>query len=551
MTTVDSPRAVYTRLVEDLIRMDTTVMFGLAGEDTVAFITSAAQAGITYCGARHENIAVGMADGFSWRSGRVGVCTVTRGPGLLNAATAIRTAARARRRVLVITGDMATAGDWDWDFKSIEHDPLVAALGARHFRARTADDCASSLRDAMAAAVSGDTVVLSIPVDVMHSRSAEPATQVPAAAASAPPIRPAPRPGDLRRAAELLLASDRPLILAGRGAKGPEIRDALQELARRSGALLGTSLLARDQFLTSPYDIGVVGGFSGDPAVPVLATINCVVAFGASLNTWTTGGGTLFQDVPVIQVDTDPTQLGACLPVSLGVCGDALETARELIRMVPEPDPGHRYPLHEPELLQTLREPLWSGPDETSSEGLDPRAVTTALDAILPNDRAVILDSGRHLTSAGRFMRFLGPDAFRHTADGGAIGMGLGIALGATAARPETPTVLFIGDGGLSMTLGDLETAVRNQLGLIVVVMNDHAYGSEVAHLNARGLPWDYAQLPEIDFAQCARSLGVEAATIRTLGDLRAHARNLEGRTSPLLLDCKIRQDLFVQRVTW
>src|ERR1700749_3713793 len=99
-------------IADELVALGTDVVFGLVGEDTVAFVTAAGQAGIRYCGARHENIAVNMADGYSWRSGELGVCTVPRGPGLLNGAMAIRTAARAGRSVLVITGDMATDGDW-------------------------------------------------------------------------------------------------------------------------------------------------------------------------------------------------------------------------------------------------------------------------------------------------------------------------------------------------------------------------------------------------------------------------------------------------------
>jgi acetolactate synthase I/II/III large subunit len=545
---------VSTDLVAELVRTRTEVMFGLVGEDTVGLVTEAAGAGISYCGARHENVAVGMADGFSWRSGEVGVCTVTRGPGLLNAATAIRTAARAGRRVLVITGDMPADGDWRWDFKSIEHAPLVAALGAQHLRATTPADSVFALREALSNVQQGHTTVLSVPVDVLDSASiGRPARTAPKPAG--PPARPLetrePNPDKIARAGEVLQASDRPLILAGRGAMAPDARSTFEALARRTGALLGTSLLARDLFRGCQYDIGVVGGFSGEPAVPILAEVDCVIAFGASLNSWTTGGGTLFNDIPVIQVDIDPAQIGANLPVAVEICGDALLTARRLLDAIPAADTGGPAPLHRCEVLAALRQPLWAGPDESTAEGLDPRAVTTTLDALLPEARTVVLDSGRHLTSAGRFMRFLSPDAFRHTADGGAIGMGLGIALGAAAARPDTPTVLFIGDGGLSMTLGDLETSVRNHLALTIVVMNDHAYGSELIHLRAKGLSCEHAQLPEIDFAECARSLGIEAATVRTLDDLRTYATGLEGRTTPLLLDCKIRQDLFIQRVTW
>jgi acetolactate synthase-1/2/3 large subunit len=551
MATAPTPACTITgALADELIALETDVMFGLVGEDTLGFVTAASQAGVAYHGARHENIAVGMADGYSWRGGGLGVCTVTRGPGLLNAAMAIRTAARAGRRVLVITGDMATDGDWDWDFKSIDHAPLVAALGAAYFHAPTPDDVVPVFRRAAEAARRGRTVVFAVPVDVLHA---------PAAAAAVgrepglPEVRqtaPEPTAEAIAHAVELLGASEKPLILAGRGAQAPEVRPVLEQLALRTGALLGTTLLARELFRGSPYDVGIVGGFSSDPAVPLLAEVDCAVVFGASLNRWTTAGRTLFKDVPVIQVDSDPAALGANMSIEVEICADAGVAAARLLDALSASGVSSK-PFHRPETLERLRRPLWAGPDESTEDELDPRAITTTLDQLLPEERTIVLDSGRHLTSAGRFMRFLGPDSFRHTADGGAIGMGLGIALGAKAASPETPAVLFIGDGGMSMTLGDLETAVRNDLPLTIVVMNDRAYGSELVHAVADGLPWDHATLPEIDFAAAAAALGLEAARVRTLEELRTHARNLEGRTTSLLLDCRIRQDLFVRRVSW
>ncbi len=133
------------------------------------------------------------------------------------------------------------------------------------------------------------------------------------------------------------------------------------------------------------------------------------------------------------------------------------------------------------------------------------------LDRALPEDRVVVLDSGRFMTSPARFIRVPEPGCFRLTADAGSIAIGLGVALGAAIARPKAANVLFVGDGGLSMSMGDLETAARNAVRLIVVVMNDRAYGAEYVHLQADGLPPNYAALPEIDFAGVARALGIEA----------------------------------------
>jgi thiamine pyrophosphate-dependent acetolactate synthase large subunit-like protein len=174
------------------------------------------------------------------------------------------------------------------------------------------------------------------------------------------------------------------------------------------------------------------------------------------------------------------------------------------------------------------------------------------LNELLPAGRTVILDSGRFMTSPGRFVRVEGPTRFRLTADAGAIGLGLGVALGAAMARAPQTTVLFSGDGGLSMALADLETAVRHALPLVVVVMNDRAYGAERVHLQADGLPLDTADLPEMNFAAIAAALGIESASAWTVAALRALAGALDraGR-GPLVLDCRIRPDITAARLRW
>jgi acetolactate synthase I/II/III large subunit len=551
-TAAPSPRGTLeSALARELAAAGTSMMFGLVGEDTVAFVTEAANAGISYHGARHENVAVGMADGYAWRSGEIGVCTVTRGPGLMNAATAIRTAARAGRRVLIITGDVATDGDWQWDFKAVQHGPLIAALGAEYFTTSTSATALATFRAALWAARGGRTVVFSVPVDVLRGRITDVGSDPPAQVESPPSAPRAPSERAVMQAAQLLAAAERPLILAGRGARGDRLRAALEELAARTGALLGTTLLARELFRGSRYNLGVVGGFCGDPAISILAEVDCAIAFGASLNTWTTAGATLFKDVPVIQVDHDRDQLGANFPIRLAIHGDALLTADRLLELIGPPVGASTKPLHRPETLRELEQPLWSGQDQSTSDGLDPRMIASTIDNMLPERQAVVLDSGRHMTSPARFMHDLSPERFRLTASSGAIGMGLGVALGAAAARPEQPTLLFIGDGAMSMTLGDLETAVRHDLPIIIVVMNDSAYGSELVHLTQDDLPWEHALLPEVDFASVARSLGLAAAKITTSQELRAAIGDQRGRSAPLLLDCTIRLDIFVPRPRW
>jgi acetolactate synthase I/II/III large subunit len=527
-------------------------VFGVMGEDTASLTVGIIEQGIAYHGARHESAAVAMADGYSWASQDLGVCMVTRGPGLMNAATACRTAVQGGRRVLLITGDAPVGADHRFDYKYIDQAPISAALGLAHFAAASPEKAMVGLEQAVESAQHGRPAVLAIPANVF---GLELGLQTPVRAA--PVATNAPQPPDdgaIAGLSEMIAESRRPLILAGRGAASSEAAPALGRLAERIGALLGTTLLAKDLFRGHRLDLGVVGSFASDAAADLLAEVDLVLAFGASLTPFTTAQRTLFAGAEVVQIDSDGSRLGASFAVSVGVPADARLTAERLLeRVESEGSEGSRAEprFDTPEALARLSRPLYGGPDESGPGELDPRMVAVTLDRTLPEDRVIVLDSGRFMTSPARFIRVPGPGSFRLTADAGSIAIGLGIALGAAVARPKAANVLFVGDGGLSMSMGDLETAARNAVALIVVVMNDRAYGAEYVHLQADGLPADYAALPEIDFAGVARALGIEALTVSSMSELEAVAPRLRGRSGPLLIDCRIRQDITVERLRW
>jgi acetolactate synthase-1/2/3 large subunit len=549
--TVATPlRFAYESLTQELLALGTRVTFGVMGEDTAALTGDIAGAGIHYLGARHESAAVSMADGYAWATGELGVCLVTRGPGVTNAATAMRTAAAGRRPLLLLTGEPPRDADVRHDYKVVDQESVARAVGMEYLTAEHAGELASQLRRAAGLARAGRATVLAIPVNVLNgpwedATAAEPEPEPALAVASEPSA------AQIDEIVTLLRTRRRPLVLAGRGACDGDVSRRLERLAERTGALLGTTLVAKDLFRGHRLDLGVVGGFSSDPAYALLAEVDCVLAFGASLTPFTTAQQTLFGAAAVVQVDADPAQVGASFPVAIGVAADAGVTAERLLAAL-EPAQERERPQHDDATLGRLAAPAYSGSDDSREGELDPRIVAGTLDALLPADRTVVLDSGRFMTSPGRFVRVSGPDRFRLTAEAGSIAVGLGIALGAAAGRPDGTTALFIGDGGLSMALGDLETAARHELPLVVVVMNDRAYGAERVHLEAGGLPVELADLPEIDFAAVARSLGLEAAPVRTVGELRAQAPALDRRgRGPLLLDCRIRTDLTATRLRW
>jgi thiamine pyrophosphate-dependent acetolactate synthase large subunit-like protein len=178
--------------------------------------------------------------------------------------------------------------------------------------------------------------------------------------------------------------------------------------------------------------------------------------------------------------------------------------------------------------------------DASTEDWIDPRTVSIALDELLPEDRAVAVDSGHFLGYPSMFLRV--PDARAWLFPNGfqAVGLGLGNAIGAAVARPERVTVAAIGDGGAFMALAELETAARLKLTLLVVIYDDAAYGAEVHHFGPMGHDVSLVRFPDADLAAIARAAGATAATIRSTNDLAVVEEWLVNPHGPLVLDVKV-----------
>lgn len=170
---------------------------------------------------------------------------------------------------------------------------------------------------------------------------------------------------------------------------------------------------------------------------------------------------------------------------------------------------------------------------------MDPRSCAIELDRLLPANRNAVYDAGNFLQVIP-YISGIGPDHIKNTVDFASIGMGFGTALGFARGTPDRTTVLFVGDGGFLMTMGEIETAVREDIPLVIVVLNDCAYGAELHFLRMRDMPVAKSVFADIDFAPVAEAFGFQAYTVRTLDELRKLGGVLKNPEGPILLDCKI-----------
>jgi acetolactate synthase I/II/III large subunit len=556
---------VHDAVAAALADLGADTVFGVVGSGNFMVTNALVASGARFIAARHENGAATMADAWARSSGRPGVLSLHQGPGITNALTGITEAAKSRTPLLVLAADVSASAVQS-SFR-IGVDALTRAVGATpavlHSASLAIDD---AVRAYVTAAEQRRTVVLAMPLDVQAAECAWPPGG-PRRPASAGP--PPPQPRQVAALAGALRDAERPVFVAGRGARHGAARQALERLADQCGALLATSAAAKGLFRGSAWDLDVSGGFASPLAAELISGADLVVAWGCSLGPWTTRHGTLIgPGARVAQIDLEAAAIGAHRRVNVAVTGDVVNVAQAALDQLAQgqpadgadpdspdsggpdsggPDSGGSEPRgYRSRMLRErlARETRWRDlpyADDGDEEHIDPRTLTIALDDMLPAERLVAIDSGNFMGYPSMYLTVPDEDGFCFTQGYQSVGLGLASAIGAAIARPDRLTVAALGDGGALMGISELETAVRLGLPLVIVIYDDEAYGAEVHHFGAAGLPLDTVRFPPADLAAIAAGFGCTGVTVRAPADLGAVRDWLDGpRTSPVVIDAKV-----------
>jgi thiamine pyrophosphate-dependent acetolactate synthase large subunit-like protein len=527
---------VYEAVARAVVDEGTQTVFALLGDANMEMMASLRAVGFADIRqSRHEAATVAEADGYARSSGRVGVCSVTSGPGLANALVSLTTASRARAPMVVLTGQPAR--DDMNNLQRFDHRGIASLAGAAYRTVGSPGAVLDALRSAfLTARTARIPVVFDVDIDIQNAEFPWGYGYDPSESGLAPAQRPQPDETALQAALDALRDAQRPVVLAGEGAVRAGAADVLRELAQRSGALLAVTLPVRGLFHGDDYDIGVAGLFSSPVASELLADADCVVAFGASLNYFTTEGGYLFPAARVVQVDTAPyviTSTGRSADVY--VQADALATARRLLAAT-EAKVGYRTP----EVARTIRErPVDVSTPPLDPGTADPRAICEALDRSLPDQAGLVIGGGHFWAfPIMHLARRYTPQLFAHYF--GAIGQGLPLAMGAAAAAPDRPIVLVEGDGSILMCAGELEALATAGAHVLVVVLNDQAYGAEMHKLRAKGFDPHLGANPPTDLAAVAQAFGTPSHVVTDASKVETLVKAFLAGTGPMLLDCRI-----------
>lgn len=513
------------------------IVFGLMGDANMAVWDALVAGGRTrMVWSRHDGAAILMADGYAQASGRLAVATVTSGPGLASAANALLTAARAGTALVVFTGEYPAEGG----------KPSVQTLDTRRFAQAcecefrslaSLDTLAEDLAEGFYVARTRQCpVIISLPqahwdAELPWSWDYQPSDAF-------VPRRDLPAPAEaVAELADRLAAAERPVIIAGRGARLAGARAALEALGDHIGALLATSLVCKGFFDGHPYDIGIAGSYSSAPTEVLMAEADFVLGVGASLNAYTTEGGLLFPNAEVARIDVKPYPASIGAVPGMYLQGDAKRTVEALFAALRErggPRKGFRTPATRDRLAAPVPLPT------LATDGLDPRKLMQVLSRALPDNTQVVTGAGHFWSWPISHLALPRGARFQHSGAFGSIGLALGQAIGAAASDPDRFTLLVEGDGSLLQAVQELHAAAEQKVRVAIVLMNDSAYGAEVLKMQWKGRSTRDAKWKSPDFVALARGFGGDGELLareEDLGPAIGRALAFEG---PYVIDARI-----------
>jgi acetolactate synthase I/II/III large subunit len=421
---------------------------------------------------RHEQAAAHAADGYARATGRVGVCLATSGPGATNLVTGIATAYMDSIPMVALTGQVPTKVLGSDAFQEADIAGITRSITKHNFLVKTVEEFPTILKQAFYIARTGrpGPVLVDIPADV--SRAILDNYEYPESVS----IR-SYRPNtvghvmQIKRAAEAIAASKRPVIYAGGGVILSGAHRELRALAEAINAPVTLTLMGLGGFPGDhPLFIGMPGMHGSRAANAALEQTDLLVAIGARFDDRVTGNVDHFaQAAKVIHLDIDPSAISKIIKVDIPVVGDAKNILGELNKIVaprPRDEWNSRIDALKADGIFTYK------PSESDAE-IKPQMVIETLYNITCGNAVVATEVGQHQMWTAHYYKFLEPRTLLSSGGLGTMGFGLPAAMGAAMAMPGKPVFDIAGDGSIQMNIQELATISLNRIPVKIVILNN------------------------------------------------------------------------------
>ncbi|MFB0562054.1 MAG: thiamine pyrophosphate-binding protein [Candidatus Lokiarchaeia archaeon] len=466
-------------IVEMLKRNDVEHVFGLVGTAVSRLVYELGkEESINYIVTRHEQTAASMADGYARVTGKVGVCQTTAGPGTLNSVLSVADAYKDGSPMVLITGQVRSDFIGRDVFDEVDQIAIFKPITKWQQRIMKPEDAPRIMANAFYLARGGKPgpVFLEVPEDLWDNvGEVKLDYQIKASQSYVASSK-------LEEAVDLLLKADSPLILAGAGVLWSEAWEELRILAETLEIPVATTSNGRGCI---PEDhqlsIGMCGSYGGNAAADyALSNAELVFAIGASVSANTM----YFMNNPItgdlIHVNIDPTIIGKNVPCRLGIVGDAKLVLSEMLGILKSKTFTKKTSSWISELENKKREWVEKCNIQINSDAvpIKPQRLLTDMRKIIPRDAIITMGAGSHHAFAVEYFPVYYPRTQLSAFNFAAMAFAFPAALGAKVAKPEKPVICIIGEGDFMMTIQDMETAVREELNVVSVILNNGCYGT-------------------------------------------------------------------------
>ena len=544
--TVTRPPHAGRLLAERLRANGVEALFTLGGGHIVELLDGCVDAGIRVVGMRHEGAVTQAAEGFALATGRPGVAAVTAGPGFTNALTGFADAALGNLPLVMVAGRTALKRRGRGAIQDIDQAGMLAPLAKWSAVAHTAQSLQRLTDEALHRAVSGrpGAVYLEVPHDVFMSRLH------PAAGPwgfPAPPTRSAASPADLEKALAALTAASRPIVLAGSGSFWSGAGERIAAFCAAAEIPVTTTSAARGLVADShPWCLG-----SLVHAGAAVASADCVLVLGSAFNgNLVYGGPPLFtEEQTLVQVDIAADELGGNRHPDVAVQGDVGEVVAQLMQSPRRGRDGRAW-LEQGRELVAMSRHMWDQQvDDHRGPLVHPgalaREVCDFARSAWGGAATLVADGGDILTWTIAYADAEQPGRLLSTTTAlGTLGVGVPFALAAKLARPDEPVILITGDGSFGLSAMEMDTAVRHQLPIIVVVANNRGWGDVRHHQREMYGREVGSVLADTRYDLLAESLGGRGERVEHLAGLRPALERAASAAVAALIDVRTDPDV-------
>lgn len=498
-------------------------VFGLPGGANLPMYDEFTRTDIRHILVRHEQSAAHMADGFGRVSRKPGVCFATSGPGATNILTGIATAQADSAPMVAITGQVPVAMIGRDAFQESDIIGMANPVVKYAFQPRKAEEVPEVVRKGFFIAETGrpGPVLIDVPKDVQTNES-------PMNFPDEFKIRGYhpwndPDIQNIERAIDILLNSEKPIILAGGGAIISSAFAELQALAEMLLIPVVTTFKGKGAFPeTHPLALGPIGMHGHAEANKVMTEADCVLAIGTRFSDRSVGTFADFEKrLKIIHMDVDPAEIGKNQTTQVAVVGDVRASLRIMVKMLMQKaikkTQDSPWLKHVKETREYWRENLKIHPGEMSAA-----KILRKLREVLPAESIVTTEVGQHQMWASLFYDVIEPGTFFSSTGLGTMGWGFPASIGAKVARPDVPVVDIAGDGSFNMTENSLATSVLENIPVIVFLVNNFSLGMvaqwQRTFYDRRMVGVDQEKCP--DYVKLAESYGAQGIRAQSLDEL-------------------------------